>query len=74
MGVRIGSGLSTEADARFGAAEAAAAARDALGGRACDIAVVFASGAHLAAPEATLEGVARDARARRARRAAAPAA
>jgi small ligand-binding sensory domain FIST len=56
MGVRIGSGLSTEPDARFGAAEAAATARDALGGRACDIAVVFASGAHLAAPEATLEG------------------
>ncbi len=57
MGVRIGSGLSTEPDARFGAAEAAAAARDALGGRPCDLAVVFASGAHLAAPEATLEGV-----------------
>jgi small ligand-binding sensory domain FIST len=57
MGVRIGSGLSTEPDARFGAAEAAAAARDALGGRPCDVAVVFASGAHLAAPEATLEGV-----------------
>jgi small ligand-binding sensory domain FIST len=57
MGVRIGSGLSTEPDARFGAAEAAAAARDQLGGRDCDIAVVFASGAHLAAPEATLEGV-----------------
>ena len=57
MGVRIGSGLSTEPDARFGAAEAAAAARDALGGRPCDLAIVFAGGAHLAAPEATLEGV-----------------
>ena len=57
MGVRIASGLSTQPDARFGATEAAAAARDALGGRACDIAVVFASGAHVAAPEATLEGV-----------------
>jgi small ligand-binding sensory domain FIST len=57
MGVRIGSGLSTEPDARFGASEAAAAARDALGGRACDVAFVFAGGAHLAAPEATLEGV-----------------
>ena len=57
MSVRIGSGLSTEPDARFGAAEAAAAARDALGGRPCDLAVVFAAGAHLAAPEATLEGV-----------------
>ena len=68
MGVRIGSGLSTEPDARFGAAEAAAAARDALGGRPCDLAVVFASGAHLAAPEATLEGIHDDARARRAGR------
>jgi small ligand-binding sensory domain FIST len=57
MAVRIGSGLSTEPDARFGAAEAAAAARDALGGRACDLALVFAGGAHLAAPEATLEAV-----------------
>src|SRR5215210_984147 len=57
MGVRIGSGLSTEPDAHFGAFEAAASARDALGGRPCDLAVVFASGAHLAAPEATLEGV-----------------
>jgi len=57
MGVRIGSGLSTEPDARFGAVEAAAAARDALGGRPCDLAVVFAAGGHLAAPEATLEGI-----------------
>ena len=57
MGVRIGSGLSTEPDARFGAAEAATAARAALGGRDCDLALVFAAGAHLAAPEATLEGV-----------------
>jgi small ligand-binding sensory domain FIST len=57
MAIRIGSGLSTEPDARFGAAEAAAAARDALGGRPCDLAVVFAAGAHLAAPEATLEGI-----------------
>jgi small ligand-binding sensory domain FIST len=57
MGVRIGSGLSTQADARFGAVEAAAAARDALGGRSCDLAVVFAAGGHLEAPEATLEGV-----------------
>ena len=57
MGVRIGSGLSTEPDARFGATEAAAAARDALGGRPCDIAIVFAAGAHVAAPEATLEAI-----------------
>jgi len=57
MGVRIGTGLSTEADGRFGASEAAAAARAALGGRPCDLALVFAAGGHLAAPEATLEGV-----------------
>jgi small ligand-binding sensory domain FIST len=57
MGVRIGSGLSTDPDARFGASEAAAAARDALGGRPCDLAVVFASGAHVVAPEATLEAI-----------------
>ena len=31
--------------------------RAALNGRPCDLAVVFASGAHLAAPEATLEAV-----------------
>lgn len=57
MDVRIGSGLSTDPDARLGAVEAAAGARDALGGRSCDLAVVFASGAHLAAPEATLEAI-----------------
>ena len=57
MGVRIGSGLSTEPDAHYGAAEAAAAARDALGGRDCDLAVVFVAGGHLAAPEAALEAI-----------------
>jgi small ligand-binding sensory domain FIST len=57
MGVRIGTGLSTEADARVGAIEAGTAARDALDGDRADLAVVFASGNHLAAPEATLEGV-----------------
>ena len=57
MGVRIGTGLSTEPDARVGATEAAAGARDMLGGRSCDLAVVFVSGAHLAAPEATLEAI-----------------
>ena len=57
MGVRIGSGISTEPDARYGAIEAAAAARDSLGGRECDLAVVFVAGGHLAAPEATLEAV-----------------
>jgi small ligand-binding sensory domain FIST len=57
MGVRIGSGLSTQPDARVGATEAAMTARAPLRGAAVDLAVVFASGSHLAAPEATLEGV-----------------
>jgi small ligand-binding sensory domain FIST len=57
MSVRIGTGLSTSPDAREGALDAGAIARAGLGGRSCDLAVVFASGAHLAAPEATLEAV-----------------
>jgi len=57
MPVHIGAGLSTSPDQRAAALEAALAARDALAGEACDLAVVFASGAHLAAPEATLEAV-----------------
>jgi len=57
VGVRIGTGISLHGDARVGAIEAAQAARAALDGRAADLAIVFASGAHLAAPEATLEGV-----------------
>ncbi len=57
MGVRIGTGLSTDADARVGAIEAGTAARDALDGARAGLAVLFASGSHLAAPEATLEGV-----------------
>jgi|SRR5436190_4296983 len=57
MAVRIGSGVSTQPDARVGAIEAAGAAREALQGAPADLAVVFASGTHLAAPEATLEGV-----------------
>ena len=57
MGIRIGTGLSTHSDARAGAMEAASTAHAALGGRQCDVAIVFASGAHLAAPEATLEGI-----------------
>jgi small ligand-binding sensory domain FIST len=56
MSVRIGTGLSTSSDPRDGALEAALAARAGLGG-ACDLAIVFASGTHLAAPEATLEAV-----------------
>jgi small ligand-binding sensory domain FIST len=57
MAVRIGTGLSTAPDARTGALEAAQAAGAQLAGAGCDLAVVFASGAHLAAPEATLEAV-----------------
>jgi small ligand-binding sensory domain FIST len=57
MSVRIGTGLSTAPDARTGAAEAAAAARERLAGATCDVCVVFASGLHLAAPEATLEAI-----------------
>jgi len=57
MGVRIGAGISTHPDARVGADEASeAAARQLAGAPAC-LALVFASGNHLAAPEATLEGV-----------------
>ncbi|MGI8595195.1 MAG: FIST signal transduction protein [Solirubrobacteraceae bacterium] len=55
--VRIGSGLSTAPDARVGAIEAATTARQGLGGERADLVAVFASGRHLAAPEATLEGI-----------------
>jgi small ligand-binding sensory domain FIST len=57
MAVRIGCGLSTTPDARVGAIEAGTLARDGLEGESADLVVVFASGQHLAAPEATLEGV-----------------
>jgi len=57
MPVRVGTGISTAPDARQGALDAAAAARDGLAGERCELALVFASGAHLAAPEATLEAV-----------------
>jgi small ligand-binding sensory domain FIST len=57
MSVRIASGLSTASDPRAGAVEAAAKVASELAGHSIDLAVVFACGAHLAAPEATLEGV-----------------
>jgi small ligand-binding sensory domain FIST len=57
VSVRIACGLSTAADPRSGAVEAAAKVATELAGRSIDLAVVFACGAHLAAPEATLEGV-----------------
>jgi small ligand-binding sensory domain FIST len=56
-GVRIGCGISTGSDARAAGIEAASAARTQLAGAEADLALVFASGSHLAAPEATLEGV-----------------
>jgi small ligand-binding sensory domain FIST len=57
MSVKVGAGLSTEPDPRLGGIEAGQTAALALGGRRPDLALVFASGGHLAAPEATLEGV-----------------
>lgn len=57
MSVHIATGLSTTPDARTGALEAASAAARGLNGRPCDLVVMFAAGAHLAAPEATLEAV-----------------
>ncbi len=57
MSVHIATGLSTTPDARAGALEAASAAARGLGGRPCDLAVLFASGAHLAAPEVTLAAI-----------------
>ena len=57
MPVRIGTGLSTSPDPRAGALEASLAARAGLEGASCDLAVVFASGAHLVAPEAVLEAI-----------------
>jgi small ligand-binding sensory domain FIST len=57
MTVRIGTGLSTEHDPLQAGTEAARSAAEALGGAPVDLTLVFASGAHLAAPEAMLEAV-----------------
>jgi small ligand-binding sensory domain FIST len=57
MAIRIGAGLSRTHDARVGSIEAAREAALGLAGERADIAVVFACGTHLAAPEAVLEGV-----------------
>ena len=57
MPVRIGTGLSMAPDPREAAIEAAQLAGAALDGERCDLAIVFASGAYLAAPETTLEAV-----------------
>jgi small ligand-binding sensory domain FIST len=53
----IGAAVSTDPDPLEAGAEAAQAAAQALGGESVDLAVVFESGSHLAAPEATLQGV-----------------
>lgn len=57
MSVHVGTGLSQHPEVRLGAADAATQALVALGGRQADLVFVFASGAHLAAPETTLEAV-----------------
>jgi small ligand-binding sensory domain FIST len=55
--MRVGTGLSDAHDAATGAAEAALAAAQGLGGAEADLVLVFASGAHLADPETTLAAV-----------------
>jgi small ligand-binding sensory domain FIST len=57
MSSRVGAAISTLPDALEGSVEAAGAAASALGGTDPDLALVFATGSHLAAPEATLDGV-----------------
>jgi small ligand-binding sensory domain FIST len=57
MSLRIGCGLSEHPEARVGALEAGAQARRGLDGDDADLVLVFAAGAHLAAPEASLEGI-----------------
>jgi small ligand-binding sensory domain FIST len=57
MGVRIGTGLSTDHDPLEAGTQAARSAAAGLDGAPADLALVFASGAHLAAPEATLEAL-----------------
>src|SRR4051794_3269034 len=57
MPVRIGTGLSAVLEPRIAAFEAASAAGAELGGRDCDLAVVFVSGGLLAVPEVVLEAI-----------------
>lgn len=57
MSVRIGAGLSTETDPLTAAAEAARVAGHGLHGAEADLVLVFAAGAHLAAPEVMLQGI-----------------
>jgi small ligand-binding sensory domain FIST len=55
--MRVGTGLSDLLDAEAGATAAARAAAQGLGGAEADLTLVFASGAHLAAPEEMLAAV-----------------
>ena len=57
MTVNAGAGMSTHADPLVAGVAAAQQAAAELGDSEVDLALVFASGTHLAAPEATLEGV-----------------
>jgi len=57
MAVRIGTGLAQGTDVRRSAVDAALAARDGLAGRRADVALVFASGAHLVEPAVSLAAV-----------------
>jgi small ligand-binding sensory domain FIST len=57
VSVSVGAGISTTLDPLAAASEAARTAAGALAADRVDLALVFASGAHLIAPEATLEGV-----------------
>ena len=57
MAVSIGTGISTRLEPRLAAVDAALQAREGLAGAQPDLAMVFASGAHLGDPAATLEGV-----------------
>ena len=57
MAIRIGAALSLSHDARTAAIDASQEAASALAGERADVAVVFACGDHLAAPEVLLEGV-----------------
>ena len=57
VSVRIGCGLSTSPDSRVAAIEAGTHARAALHGATADVAFLFCTGTHLAAPEAAIEGV-----------------
>jgi small ligand-binding sensory domain FIST len=55
--MKVGTGLSDAPDSSAGAAEAARAAAQRLGGAEADLALVFASGAHLADPAEMLAAV-----------------